>query len=351
MPNAGYYFMDLMRRMTTEGHTGSQDVIGSADPLATDPSLPCAVILVPLPRYPVLRHIISVVAKPRVAQVGMNPPAGMGAAVVLVSLGVVLRPAMGRPLMIIGMGTLGPRPTHFLLDAAATRTTMIEELCTRWLVTVFSMGALATALLLAPTGTCRGEDLPSGCICRTSGLEEATIASRLSIVPECGRLPTISRPLDMSTTYTRGLWVEFEGGLKLWCSRLGRSAGRSTRGRLRRGEFEGWMLSLGPNTAVSTALGPEWRPAWRRATRTSSGRSTTTARGLPSAGGARTGRRRYPLPLDWTLSVHVSPRGPAGLLSVPTLGTPLHRALTLRMRLKESLCMVCLRRLLARVAS
>ncbi len=68
--------MDSKRHELTEVLIGSRVIIGNVDPLAADRSLPYAVILVPLSRYPVLRHVRRVVAKPRGAPAGMNPSTG-----------------------------------------------------------------------------------------------------------------------------------------------------------------------------------------------------------------------------------------------------------------------------------
>ncbi len=92
------------------------------------------------------------------------------------------------------MGTLGPRSTRYDLDPSAAGTAMVEEDVMRWHVAAITRGAPAAARRRARAGTCHGEDIPSGCICRISGSEAAATALRQFIVPRNGGLPTAPPP-------------------------------------------------------------------------------------------------------------------------------------------------------------
>ncbi len=154
----------------------------------------------------------------------------------------------------------------------------------------------------------------TGYICRTSG--SATAAS--SCVMLSGTSRTAPRPLDVNNLTHMDDVAQFEGGLKVWCSRLGRQTLALHRPLRPRAQFEGTsMLCLGPTRSglQMPNEGAKKRP-WRLDIRALLNRWPTTRRGSLRKRAVERRRRRPALPAAWP---------PCGSVSPPALPPPAPR--------------------------
>ncbi len=203
-------------------------------------------------------------------------------------------------------------------------------------------------MLLTRTGTCRGEATRPGCTSPTLAQAAVWIAWRLRSAPSGAvgiaihclltaqdwELMARGAALPHLTSPTRDQWqriqgaAQFEGGLVLTCSRLGRTAGADLVSELARNQVEGNTRCLGPTLALPTPPGPVWRPDLRLAIRTFSGRWKTMQSESPRGSGPRVPSRAATLPIGWPLSARAWPRGPLRRDPSPPPRATTSRALT-----------------------
>ncbi len=140
-------------------------------------------------------------------------------------------------------------------------------------------------------------------ILRSASAGDWTIATRTPMVVACEatKLTAVNWRDVATCSVLRRHVAQFEGGLTIYCSRLGRARLRTVGLPPMSMEFAGTgRRCLGPRLAVPRRLGGSKRPAWPPATRTSRSRWPTT----PSAS------RRGP-------GLATPPLNPALLLALP----------------------------------